>query len=698
MSSNNTLDAANMMVMDEDSDITELTTCSIEVYAYTNHKLIIEFIKDINEIVISPYYKEWKIITRTNDVQVKELEKLLRDFMNSKENIDNKILNELKKKIQETFGWSDKYRIRQRPDFYNTNQKIDDNPYQRQFFTEQLPPCDKNFYETLQTKINNYIKIDINDENEKNLKLDELFGEIQNEINIIDKDNSANSCKNTIKFMVYKGLFNRPIDPVSRPTFFDEKLFDKLKFNKDSTDGPLRESYQSSFNIYQKLILRFLIAYTYINIFGLYSTNFTLDEQTREQIIKVLLMLDNLHDFGKERGGDIKDCMIVFILSEINKNNIFRTVYDEILSYDERYGTNFISFIKEFSGVDDNQNVDFNFSDTDNKHKYFFKCQPWEKVILTQLFKFIDKIQEVYFDPNTTIVKNFNLSQLRGYFPTKLEPQTNNSCLTNVAEDTKTTQMSITDTYTSYKKYKKSLFTSGFDGNKVTRPPVDIDNNSNLTAPSIYDDTNVIYSTIKEERRQGKPSYYTRTFDNKYGVGGENDKVCNKNGVECKYKRADRYKIGNHKSSVQDHVENSVNEIQKYLGDNKDNMPFCKDPDSEGKDPDSEGKDPDSEGKDVFNFFLTLKALGDYTQLLEARNKDYRFITSDMLQVSMGIIIGVKIMFVYDKKQGNKKIFKIFNCTGDIIPEPIITQPIKRKRREKTQAPYQTRSKKKRVG
>lgn len=662
---------ANSYKMEIVNDISELETCSVEVYPFTDHKLIIDFLKKMNNMENNLAYTEWKILPNINDEGVANLKNLLIDFMNSKENIDKNILDNLKAEIQNVFGGKsgkEGQRIAKKPKTYNPNgneMEVEQiNPFVRVFYNAGLLETCKG-YKTLEQEIENYINLKTGDQ-EKEITNNEIFNnkfvDIQNEIRKIENENE--NCKNTIKFMIYKGLFNRPIDPVIRPTFFNEQLFDNLKSKKDSPDNLMREYHQYLFNIYQKLILRFLLAYTYINIYTYFNLQINEDS---EQIKKVLLMIDNLHDFGKERGGNIKNCTIAFILSEINKIHIFNNVYNEISSLRSSHNLNFISLINEFSGVVDGQSVEFNFNN-DNNDTNFFVCQPWEKVILTQLFKFIDKIQEDYFNNipqlmDKTIVKNFyKTEELAAYFPFPLVP--NNSCLTNVAEDTKTTQTSITG-FSRYKNYKKSLFTSGFDGNRFTTPPQEQepnDENSNLTAPSIYDNTNVTYNT----KTIGNNSYYKRTFDKKYGVGGSNnDKVCRKNKRDCNYKRADIYEIGDHKSSVQDHVKDSVNEIKEYLR-NKD-MSLC--------------KNPDDKDKDIFNFFLTLKALGDYTQLLEAKNKGYRFVTADMLQVSIGIIIGVKIMFVYERKRDNKdeKIYKIFNCTGNVIDEQ--TQPTQRKRK-----------------
>ena len=74
-------------------------------------------------------------------------------------------------------------------------------------------------------------------------------------------------------------------------------------------------------------------------------------------------------------------------------------------------------------------------------------------------------------------------------------------------------------------------------------------------------------------------------------------------------------------------------------------------------------------------FFLTLKALGDYMQLKEARHENIIFITQDSMQFLIGAYIGTKVI----KAINSKKIYYAnLELTDQIIDEDDINISLKR--------------------
>ena len=176
---------------------------------------------------------------------------------------------------------------------------------------------------------------------------------------------------------------------------------------------------------------------------------------------------------------------------------------------------------------------------------------------------------------------------------------------------------------------KKSLDFSIFDGNPKTRPSATDIIEQSICTEQIYND-----SKIKYETKNNLGKEISRKFNDPYGNGGTNIKACKKNNNDnCDYIRAD--KVNNvYLTNVQDHLEEQATNAIKAINDGADST-----------------------------FFLTLKALGDYMQLIEAKKRGYFFITQDTMQFLIGAYIGTKVIKCYQGHTVYYANFKVSQST-----------------------------------
>ena len=163
---------------------------------------------------------------------------------------------------------------------------------------------------------------------------------------------------------------------------------------------------------------------------------------------------------------------------------------------------------------------------------------------------------------------------------------------------------------------KTPLNTAMFDGfarsDPVKHGKTEFTEMQPFSIPLTYDDGQVTYSTPVNDEI---PKELKRKFPDKYKSGGENKKRCI---TACSFPRADT--VVNKKEikdvdDVKDHVAQLGDILKKIWG---------------------------TEGKP--GFFFTLKSLGDFAQVMEAKERGIVLITQDSLEFLNGVLIGAMVI------------------------------------------------------
>lgn len=321
---------------------------------------------------------------------------------------------------------------------------------------------------------------------------------------------------------------------------------------------------------------------------------------TKKTGIKSLLMFDNIHDFGKPRlpykprdfeglcTDDVeaseKDfCIVNYILELIAKKNKDPSFYDKY-----RIG----------------------------EYNYF--GNGWEFNLLDKIANKVSYIKTTNFTGFTQKLNNLN-------------PDTQWSNDTVSSADRK-----IIQKMREILGERITLYSSAFDGFKETFPTL---GDSSICVPLSQVEINVegTYDNMMVQYTLDT-GQLIRRFNSKYGQGGTDSRDCTSLSESCDFKRADtittacrpRDEVADNLAKVAKEAINRINKIKP-------------------KEDIKKKKRKKSTPEDIFNesntgFFLTLKAFGDFTQLMEAKERGAIFVTQDAMQFLIGAIMGTKVV------------------------------------------------------
>ena len=317
--------------------------------------------------------------------------------------------------------------------------------------------------------------------------------------------------------------------------------------------------------------------------------------------INKLLMFDNIHDFNKPRKSykpaqfgvlcnrDTENCLVNFLLREIMGVN--STLYSSMKVI---YGRNYFG-----SG--------------------------WE----AHLLDFLANDEYISYIETTTF-NSFTDNILREFQEDKSEILWSHDTLSEL-------ERPMVDYFRERDIYLKTiLLTSAFDGYPGSFPDCSQSEEQgfDVNVRNIYDSTQTINYNNGESH-----NLIQRNFPNKFGVGGVNSRSCISEGgyTDAFHRgcpiRADVVSDLCSRSSdkVQDHLSLVAEEAIWNIRETKKS---------------SRGRIRIDElfNKSNTGFFLTLKAMGDYMQLVEAKEKGVVFVTQDSMQFLIGAKIGVKII------------------------------------------------------
>lgn len=396
---------------------------------------------------------------------------------------------------------------------------------------------------------------------------------------------------------------------------------------------------QKSVYVYQNTGIR--------KLSGLFEYLFDRDDVImRDQKVRILLVFDNIHDFGNNRKGYNIDLFDEFCRETENKDNCLVRYLIEIII--EKITSLYVD-------VDVHEHPD-DFS------KY------------SSMIEDIDEIKNVLRDIRTFSSgwEKYLLFEMENKLP-YIQVRTFNELCTKIVDDD--TAVS-NDTVSKYETEvlnnermndrKVVLLSSVFDGyfgsnpnlsgneqvcltNKIMnteiidKPPLSIEN--------IYEDGNIEYSFDRGDRND-RNIIVERKFPERYGKGGINSRGCcfnedctdlcrtefrTNNGMgdvyttknckkKCKYDRVDKFTQT---------CSNKINVDHLNIVAQRSNQEIIK-------------ERIDRKLKDIFkydvSFFLTLKALGDYAQVLEVeKSGNIVFFTQDSMQFLIGSFIGAKV-------------------------------------------------------
>jgi len=357
--------------------------------------------------------------------------------------------------------------------------------------------------------------------------------------------------------------------------------------------------------------------------------------------IKLLLMFDNIHDFGKNR-GDNNNPSDYYHTSNFKRVCAANTPQDD----NDFCFINYIlkNHITPLSQEILGRNMLFNFKDweitkdTTTKLIDSVFSNNWEFELLKKLGSKLNYIGTYDFhvtDANNTFIRTILL-------PTLPQPPGNVGDIVNDTmspNDTKLLRRILNFKENNNKFfYHKKLLNSIFDGYSGSTPKdpdpatYDVYNNQNLNIPFPYNNPNntenIMYTSYRDQTLK---KHVIRNFPNRFGIGGTDFR----NGtvtVTGTYDRADNVIIkpnGTSNANI-DHLTTVAKRAKELLNGDKRNHPL----------------NVNMLFADNISFFITLKALGDFTQLLEAKIRNAIFITQDSMQFIIGAFIGTKMLKV----------------------------------------------------
>lgn len=324
---------------------------------------------------------------------------------------------------------------------------------------------------------------------------------------------------------------------------------------------------------------------------------------TKKSGIKTLLMFDNIHDFGKPRlsykprkfedlcTDDVdpseKDfCIVNYILKLIADKNKDPSFYDKYRIGERNYFGN-----------------------------------GWEFNLLDEIANKVSYIKTTNFTGFTQ-----KLKILKRFYP---NTQWSNDTVSSAERKIIQKMRKI------FGKEGIILYSSAFDGFKETFPvlgasPLCVPFSKKFNVEGPYDNMPVEYNLDSEQ--------LVRNFNQKYGEGGIDVRDCTDRTESCDFKRADVItSVCRPRNEVSDNLI-KVAEEAKYRIDK-----------IKPKDVIRKKRKQRLTPEDIFNesntgFFLTLKAFGDFMQLIEAKERDIIFVTQDSMQFLIGAIMGTKVV------------------------------------------------------
>lgn len=332
----------------------------------------------------------------------------------------------------------------------------------------------------------------------------------------------------------------------------------------------------------------------FITLFRNYcGSDITLCSKTNN--MKSILLFDNIHDFGKSREGYVPK-QFNMICNDNDPNCI-------------------VNYLLRLIGDKTIGNFYDQYKITDNRN--YFGSQ-WELHLLQVL---TEKQNRTYIPYIGTTTYDDIVNKLLEINPPILW-----------AHDTvsPTERMIMSNLQ---KTNKIVLDSSAFDGFKETFP--------NMEDPGRCTIGEVKFS-LENPYKNEMITYelggnqLIRHFDSKYGTGGTDTRSCTtENGTDCDYIRTDVITNTCRASSqVADRVWKVASEAVDKINITKD-QPRKK----KVKDVPIDLFDKSDTG-----FFLTLKALGDLAQVLEAKDRNIVFFTQDSMQFLIGAVVGTKII------------------------------------------------------
>ena len=355
--------------------------------------------------------------------------------------------------------------------------------------------------------------------------------------------------------------------------------------------------------------------------------------------IKLLLMFDNIHDFGKNR-GDNKDPSNSYHTSNFKSVCNANTPQDDsdfcFINYIQK---NHIMPLSQEIGRTFNFDVNWKITkDTTTNLINNVFSNNWEFELLKKLGSELNYIGTYEFhviDANKTFIRTILSPTLPGG---NFGDIVNDTMSPN---DTKLLRriLNFNKTNNNIVFNHKKLLNSIFDGYSGSTPKdgdpntYDVYENKHLYIPFPYNNPNPINPNNTENiiytsyRDQTLKKHVIRNFPVRFGTGGSNDRTTGS------YDRADNVTIEStgtddknidHLTTVAKSAKNLLSRDMSRTPPPNANMLFA----------------------DDISFFITLKALGDFTQLLEAKIRNAIFITQDSMQFIIGAFIGTKMLKV----------------------------------------------------
>jgi hypothetical protein len=332
---------------------------------------------------------------------------------------------------------------------------------------------------------------------------------------------------------------------------------------------------------------------------------------------RLLVMMDNLHDFGKPRGKGpgrylVKQTTVDTFIDKINTE----------LGLEKRF--------EESEEVNDKLTTS-NFG------------SGWELGLLLQLSCNLDK-------KNPTSCLNFIVKIPQEYIKEYIRTLLNNNTWSN---DTLGKQRAAINKY--FYKYpienpkngkevtqhehdinRTHLYFSAFDGFDEY---VDLKEGSHpeeQKVPCRKDPTLCMITDpyhpnqmIAYEAKLDYPNMeVSRQFNQQYGIGGKDMRNCrmedsmdtDQKDTGCNYKRADG--ITECQTYLSDHLKDQGRQVNNYIDTGEDLSQF----------------------QPSVTFFFVLKFLGDYMQVREAKKQNFVFLTQDSMQFIIGAFIGAPVI------------------------------------------------------
>ena len=387
--------------------------------------------------------------------------------------------------------------------------------------------------------------------------------------------------------------------------------------------------------------------------------------------LKILLVLDNIHDFGVDR-ENYNHNMFSVLCDDKDKSNCITKYLVQIiiekLSVLLHDGRNEI-----YEDYEHYENLEKFLTVRDNLEKISEHLEDmktfssgWEKYLLFDMEKKLPYIQIRSFEDlqqkilqeewkvSNDTVSRFETAMFR-----------------TIPEDKKIVLLSsIFDGYYGSNPYLENVDIDSCVGDKRMNNFRTGDDNP-LKIKSIYNDNE---DDIEYKFRDNTGNItIERTFPEKYGKGGKNSRGCCNDGKCCNTQKVPHTNIYTTDNCLPrcryDRVDKFTRNCSTFL--KSDHLSLVA---QRSRQEIEKSNSLLRSANDIFNddvsFFLTLKALGDYVQVLEVyESGDIVFFTQDSMQFLTGAFIGAKIVKGY-KHHGTRDVPENYRyICANIFPE-----------------------------